>query len=648
MNNKAHGDPRSDVEKREADAPKAEADEPAGGHLSLAMLAALGVVFGDIGTSPIYALRACFDRHYGIAPTPDNVFGIVSLIFWALIIVVSLKYVIFVMRADNNGEGGTFALLALIGPWSRLDRPGRRTLVLVGLLGAALLFGDMMITPAISILSAVEGIKVADPHFKAWVIPATIVILLLLFAIQSRGTERVGRSFGPIMLAWFGFIAALGIMAIVRAPRILAAASPLYAVEFFVRNRVAGFFVLAAVILAVTGCEALYADLGHFGRPPIRATWFALVLPAVLLNYFGQGALLLGGAPPNQPFFHLASGVLLYPLVAIATAATVIASQATITGAFSLTRQAVQLGQLPRFEVRQTSPEAQGQVYVPAINWILMAATIFLVLLFRSSSNLTAAYGVAISAVMVITTVLAFKVAREHAGWSLWQAVPLLALFLFVDIAFVAANMKKVPEGGWFSLGVGGIFFTLMWTWRRGSQLLAARVETDATTVRKLINEIRRTKAARVHGTAVFVTRHLRKVPPALHHQLQHFGALHEQVILLSVLTENRPRVRREERVEAKAHKEGIWRIVIHCGFMQDANIPSELKALDVRGLDIDLDKLTYFVSHSRLAPAHKAHNPLSWRNRLFALMLRNSVPEWARYHIPTGKVIEIGQEVRL
>ncbi len=642
------GDPRTDVEKQESESPKTDADDTSRRGLPIVILATLGVVFGDIGTSPIYALRTCFGSNYAISPTPGNIYGILSLILWALVIVVSLKYVIFMLQADNNGEGGTFALLALIGPWSKLDQPRRRLLILFGLFGASLLYGDMMITPSISILSAVEGVKVADSHFQPYVIPATIVILVLLFAFQSRGTARVGRVFGPVMLFWFGFIAALGIKGIVHEPHILAAANPAYAVKFFVHNHVAGFLVLSAVILAITGVEALYADLGHFGRPPIRITWFAFVLPAVLLNYFGQGALLLGGASTKQPFFHLAPGWLLYPLVAIATAATIIASQATITGAFSLTRQAVQLGQMPRVKVLQTSTETQGQIYVPAINWVLMIATIGLVLLFRSSNNLAAAYGVAINATMVVTTVLAYNVAREHGGWSRLQAIPFLVLFLVVDLAFLSANMTKVPEGGWFSLSVGVLFCGLMWTWRRGSQLQAAQVEKDAVSMNKLLKEIKETKPARVAGTAIFVTRHIKSSPPALRHQLQRIKTLHKQVILLSVLTENKPRVTREERIEAKAFEEGIWRIVLHYGFMQEPNIPSDLKNLDVPKLDLDPDDTTYFIGRTTLLPSRKIHNPLLWRDRLFAFMSRNSMNESAFYRIPADQVVEIGLQVRL
>ncbi|MGH8273647.1 MAG: potassium transporter Kup [Gammaproteobacteria bacterium] len=612
------------------------------------MLATLGVVFGDIGTSPIYALRTCFGSNYAISPTPGNIYGILSLILWALIIVVSLKYVIFMLQADNNGEGGTFALLALIGPWRKLDKRRRRLLVLFGLLGASLLYGDMMITPSISILSAVEGVKVADPHFQSYVIPVTIAILVLLFVFQRRGTARIGRVFGPIMLLWFTFIAALGIKGIVHEPRILAAASPLYAVEFFVHNHVAGFLVLSAVILAITGSEALYADLGHFGRPPIRLVWFGFVLPAVLLNYFGQGALLLGGASAKQPFFHLAPGWLLYPLVAVATAATIIASQATITGAFSLTRQAVQLGQMPRMKVLQTSTETQGQIYIPAINWVLMIATIGLVLLFRSSSNLTAAYGVAVNAAMVVTTVLAFNVARERGGWSRLQAIPFLVLFLAVDLSFLSANMTKIPEGGWFSISVGALFFGLMWTWRRGRQLQAAQLKKDAISINKLLKEIGKTKPARVAGAAVFVSQHIKSTPPALHRQLHHLKTLHKQVILLSVLTENKPRVTREERVEAKSCGKGIWRIVLHYGYMQEPNIPSELKNLEVPRLKLDLEDTTYFIGRTTLLPSKKSHNPLLWRDRLFAFMSRNSVNESTFYRIPSDQVVEIGLRVRL
>ncbi len=645
-------DPRSEATQAESRSKKSDAGEVERGKLTGLMLLSLGVVFGDIGTSPIYALRECFSKSYGLATTPGNIFGILSLIFWALIIVISLKYVIFMLRADNGGEGGIFALLALLGPWENLKRKRRHLLILLGVLGAGLLYGDMMITPTISVLSAIEGVKVADPHFSSWVIPITLTILVLLFAFQSRGTERVGRIFGPIMLFWFLSIAALGIASIVRQPRILEAVNPAYAVEFFIRNRGAGYLVLSAVILAITGAEALYADLGHFGRPPIRYAWFALVLPALLLNYYGQGALLLGGAPAEQPFFHLAPPWMLYPLVALAAAATIIASQATISGAFSLTRQAVQLGQLPWLRVQQTSAETQGQVYVPTVNWVLMVAAIILVLLFRSSSNLSAAYGVAVNSTMAITTVLAFNVARERGGWSRPVALLLLAVFLSVDLAFLGANVTKIPAGGWFSLSVGGLFFLIMWTWRRGSTLLAHQVGKDAVEMEELLEAIAEKAPTRVPGTAVFVTERLSQVPPILQHYLAHTKTLHEQVLLLTVLTEPVPKTHKNKRLEVKRHDRGIWRIIIHYGYMQGANIPSELKDLQIDGLHVDLDDITYFVSRHTLVTADAdgswRRRMMRWRDRLFAYMQRNEVDASTFYHIPSDEVIEMGLRVRI
>lgn len=648
----AETDPRSEATRRESEAPRKSADQIAPGKLAGMTLLTLGVVYGDIGTSPIYALRQCFSKTYGLPTTPANIFGILSLILWALVIVVSLKYVIFVLRADNHGEGGIFALLALLGPWRHLDRRRRRLLIMLGVFGAALLYGDMMITPAISVLSAIEGVEVADPHFQRYVVPLTIVILALLFLFQRRGTQRIGNVFGPMMLLWFSLIAALGVASIIRQPRILEAVNPLHAADFFIRNRAQGYLVLSAVILAITGSEALYADLGHFGRPPIRRAWFGLVLPALLLNYFGQGALLLSGAPAAQPFFQLAPQWMLYPLVAVAAAATIIASQATISGAFSLTHQAVQLGQWPWVQVQQTSAETQGQVYVPMVNWVLMVATIGLVLLFESSSNLSAAYGVAVNSTMAITTVLAFNVAIERGGWSKPAAYLLLGGFLAIDLAFLGANMTKIPDGGWFSIGAGLLFFLIMWTWRRGSMQLAAEMRHDAVPMDELLAEIGVQQPARVAGTAVFVTDRLENAPPVLRHHLLRTKTLHKQVILLTVLTEPIPKVKPADRLEVKRYEHGIWRLVAHYGYMQGPNIPSELKNLDVDELAVDLDDTTYYIGRQTLVPVAKDGSRwrrlMSWRDRLFAYMQRNSVDVSTFYHIPSENVIEIGLRVRL
>jgi KUP system potassium uptake protein len=650
-------DPRTDAQKRESELPQADsgASNPARSKLQPAvLLAVLGVVFGDLGTSPIYALRACFVGDKAIGATPSNVYGVVSIIFWSLVLVASLKYVIFVLRADNHGEGGIFALLALIGPWRDLGSPGRRAVVLVGLAGATVLFGDIMITPAITILSAIEGVTVADPNFEHYVIPLTLVILVLLFAIQSRGTARIGAVFGPVMLLWFVVIAVLGLTNVIQQPQIFRALNPAWAIEFFVRNRIPGYLVLAASFLVLTGSEALYADLGHFGRTPIRRVWFAFILPALVLNYFGQGALLLSGVPPTQPFFNLAPDWFLYPLVAVSTAATIIASQAAITGAFSLTRQAVQLGQMPRVEVRQTSAETRGQIYVPMTNWILLAGAIFLVIAFHSSSNLTNVYGVAVNMTMIVTTILAFKIALERGGWNKVAAIIGLVGFLVIDLAFFGANVTKIPTGAWFPIGVGALFFLVMWTWRRGSLRLHAELAHDTTPMDEFLHRIDTEKPARVPGTAVFVTGNLEQCPPVLRHHLLRTKTLHEQVILLTVLVDAVPKVRGDERIEVEAFGERrLWRINLHYGFMQRANIPSELKALEVPELDIDLDDITYYIGRQNLllrSPEGKFHwhRLMRWRDRLYAFMKRNAVDETVFFHIPADSVVEIGLQVRL
>jgi KUP system potassium uptake protein len=524
----------------------------------------------------------------------------------------------------------------------------------VGLAGAAVLFGDIMITPAISILSAIEGITVADPGFAPWVVPITLAILFGLFAMQSRGTARIGSIFGPIMVIWFVLIATLGLANVIHEPRIFRALNPAYAIDFFVRNGLAGYLVLSASFLALTGSEALYADLGHFGRPPIRRAWFAFILPALVLNYFGQGALLLSGVPAAQPFFNLAPSWFLYPLVAMAAAATIIASQAAITGAFSLTRQAVQLGQMPRVTVEQTSAETRGQIYVPIVNWTLLAAAIFLVLVFRSSGNLSDVYGVAVNLTMAVTTVLAFNIALERGGWGRVAAIAGLVCFLLIDLAFLGANVTKLLTGAWFSVGIGALLFLVMWTWRRGSLMLDAELGDANTPMNDLLGKIKKDKPVRVPGTAVFVTGNIEECPPVLHHHLERTKTLHQQVILVTVVVEGVPKVTGDQRVAIKAWPEArLWRLVLHYGFMQRANIPSDLKSLDVEGLDIDLDDTTYYIGRQNLLAPQRGgkfrwRQLLGWRDRLYAFLKRNSVDESAFYHIPSDSVVEIGLQVRL
>jgi len=607
----------------------------------------LGVVYGDIGTSPIYALRECFAGKDPIAVTPDNVLGILSLVFWTLVLVISLKYMIFVLRADNRGEGGTFALLALLRPNTDQERVARRILVLLGILGASMLYGGAMITPAISVLSAVEGLKVAAPQLSAYVIPATIAILLALFAVQRHGTAKVGAVFGPVTLMWFVVLALLGMRGILKAPEVLLAVSPWYAIKFFVINRWTGFLAMYAVFLVATGGEALYADLGHFGRHPIRKVWFALVLPALLLNYFGQGALLL--AEPTHslhPFYQLAPSWALYPLIVLATAATCIASQAVITGAYSLTRQAVQLGLLPRLRVTQTSPDARGQIYMPSVNWLLMVAAVGLVLLFQSSDNLAAAYGVAVNSTMAITTVLAFNVARERGGWTLPAALAFLVGFLAIDLGFLGSNLLKIPDGGWLPLLIGVTLFTVMTTWRRGAALLAERIANNAVNLETFIGRVAGERIPRVPGIAVFFTGRLEQTPPALQQLVRHTGVLHDHVLVVTVVIEPVSRIEMDERIELKSLEAGFHRLVLRYGCMQGPNIPSDLAACAERGLPLDLDQVHYFVGHVDLLAGRKRRGMAAWRDHLFTRMTSNTEDATASYHIPAAQAMKIGLQV--
>ncbi|MGH8224883.1 MAG: potassium transporter Kup [Gammaproteobacteria bacterium] len=612
-------------------------------------IAVLGVVYGDLGTSAIYALHACFTGATHIAASPVNVLGILSLIFWTLVVIISLKYMTFVLRADNHGEGGIFALIALLRPWKDMNRVRRRTLILLGLAGASMLYAGMMITPSISILSAVEGLDIAAPSLGHYVIPITIVILVALFVLQRHGTTKIGAAFGPVMVLWFVVLGVLGLFGILQEPAVLRALNPVYAVQFFVHNHWMGFIVLFAVFLVTTGGEALYADMGHFGRGPIRRVWFFFVLPAMLLNYFGQGALLLRDpSAVAQPFYHLASGWLLYPLIALATFATVIASQAAISGAFSLTRQAIQLGQMPRFRVVQTSEEIRGQIYVPAVNWMLMLAAIFLVLLFQTSNNLASAYGIAVNTTMVVTTILAFNVARERGRWHLGGALLFLVGFLAADLAFLGSNLLRLPHGGWFPVAIGIVFFTLMSTWRRGSELLARKTEKDTQTLDALLDELQRDQVARVPGTAVFLTSRLEDIPPTLNHHIRRGKSLQKQVVLLNVLTEDVPRFSMKERLELKDLQNGFYRVILHYGYMQGKNVPSDLVACKDLGLDMDLEDVTYYIGRQSLVHAHRKGGMATWRDKLFAFMVRNSMDATSAFHIPSDQAVEMGLRIRI
>ena len=610
-------------------------------------VAVLGVVYGDIGTSPIYALRECFTGKHPIPVTTDNVLGILSLIFWTLILVISLKYMVYVLRADNRGEGGTFALLALLRPGRQQTRWFRRVLILLGLLGASMLYGGAMITPAISVLSAVEGLQLAAPALQSYVIPITVLILILLFSVQSHGTARVGAIFGPVTLVWFAVLTLLGIHGILQAPEVLLAVNPWYAVRFFLDNGMAGYLVLYAVFLVTTGGEALYADLGHFGRMPIRRVWFAFVLPALLINYFGQGAIMIADPSASvHPFYHLAPSWGLYPLIILATAATIIASQAVITGAFSLTRQAIQLGMFPQLTVKQTSADVHGQIYLPVVNWILMAAAIVLVLVFRSSGNLAAAYGVAVNSTMAITTVLAFNVARERGGWSLPATLAFLLVFLSIDLGFLGSNFLTIPDGGWLPLCIGALLFTVMTTWRRGSGILTEQIANTTTNLDTFIGRVKAEQIPRIPGTAVFITSRLEPAPPSLQQLLRHTGVLYERIILVTVVIEPMPTVNLDERIELEAFDEGFYRIMLHYGFMHTPNIPSDLSACAEFGLQLNLDEVHYIVSHVDLLAGRKQHGMAVWRDKLFVFMARNTKDAIAGYHIPAAQTMTVGLHV--
>ncbi len=610
-------------------------------------IAVLGVVYGDIGTSPIYALRECFAGKNPIPVSPANVLGVLSLVFWTLLLVISLKYMVYVLRADNRGEGGMFALIALLRPDRDRDKWYRRLLILLGILGASMLYGGVMITPAISVLSAVEGLQVAAPGLREYVIPITAVILFALFAVQRHGTAKVGAVFGPLTLVWFAVLALLGVRGILQAPQVLFAVNPWYAVRFFLDNGWTGYFVLYAVFLVATGGEALYADLGHFGRKPIRQVWFALVLPALLLNYFGQGASLIANPGGGfHPFFQLAPAWGLYPLIVLATAATCIASQAVITGAFSLTRQAVHLGLLPRLVVAQTSADARGQIYVPAVNWLLMAAAIGLVLAFRSSGNLAAAYGVAVNSAMAVTTVLAFNVARERGGWSFAAALAFLLGFLVIDLGFLGSNLLKIPDGGWLPVLIGLVSFTAMTTWRRGAGLLAERIAEKTPTLETFIGRIEGEHVPRVPDTGVFFTGRLDQTPPALQQLVRHTGVLYQRVIILTVVIEPQPKTDPEERIEIKDLGAGFHRVVLHYGFMQGPNIPSELAAAEGLGLTTDMDKVHYIIGHVDLMAGRKLRGMARWRDRLFVLMASNTQDATAFYQIPAAQAMKVGLQV--
>jgi KUP system potassium uptake protein len=610
-------------------------------------LAALGVVFGDIGTSPLYALRECFYGTHGVPATPANVLGVLSLITWALILVIAIKYVSYVMRADNQGEGGILALMALI-PATYRGPQSRGVLLALGLFGSALLYGDGVITPAVSVLSAVEGLSQATPKLTSFVVPLSVVILAGLFLVQKRGTAAVGAMFGPVMVLWFITIGAIGLKWVLDAPHVLVAANPEYAAQFFVQNRYQGFVVLGAVFLAVTGGEALYADMGHFGAGPIRVAWFSMVMPGLLLNYFGQGALLLRDpSAAESPFYRLVPLSMVVPFVVLATVAAVIASQALISAVFSLTRQAVQLGYSPRVEIRHTSATTIGQIYVPSVNRALAIATIALVIGFQSSSALAAAYGIAVTATMGITTILAYVVARQVWHWSRWTAGVITAVFITIDLAFFGANLLKVLHGGWVPLVIATLVFSLLSTWKTGRMVLGTRLRERAYPFDLFLKDLNRTRPHRVPGTAIFMTGSGAGVPPTLIHNLRHNKVLHANIVLLTVTTEDVPHVSKERAIELEPLSAGFFRVTLRYGFMEEPSVPEAISDARARGLPIDKDDITYFLGRETLLPAnHPGMAP--WREKLFALMSRNAMRATAFFRIPPERVVELGMQVEL
>jgi KUP system potassium uptake protein len=616
-------------------------------------LTALGVVYGDIGTSPLYAIRECFFGSHSVPPTHDNVLGVLSLIIYALVLVISIKYVWLVMRADNQGEGGILALTALV-PGRRGQRGistrlavGRPVLIALGIFGTALLYGDGMITPAISVLGAIEGLEVVTPLFSPYVVPITVVILVALFAIQKFGTHRVGGLFGPVVIVWFITIATLGVVWVWRAPSVLGAFDPRHALHFFGANGFTGFAVLGAVFLVVTGGEALYADMGHFGRHPIRLAWFALVLPSLVVNYLGQGALLLVNPTVEHPFFLLAPSWALLPVVGIATAAAIIASQALISGAFSITRQAIQLGLAPRLDVEHTSAREIGQIYVPQVNWALMIATVVIVIGFRSSGAVAAAYGIAVTLTMIITVLLLYTVMTERWQWPKSAALAMMLLFLTIDGAFFGANLLKVAQGGWVTLAVALILFTLMTTWKTGRRLVAERLTARAIPLEEFMATVESVQPVRVRGTAVFMTAQPSGTPPALAHNLRHNKVLHEHVVILTVATAQVPHVAREERVSLQPLGNHLFNVRVQYGFMEDPNVPDALLQARELGLPFDIEDVTYFLGRETILVTRKKGMAI-WRERLFVLMARNAVRATAFFRLPPERVVELGVQVEM
>ena len=631
-------------------------------------LGAIGVVYGDIGTSPLYAVKECVSLPHGVAPLAVNIYGVLSLIFWSITLVVSVKYLIFVMRADNDGEGGVLALMALVArpsesalpadesganrastrtTWSGLRSP-KTLLIMLGLFGAALLYGDGVITPAISVLSAVEGLEVATSAFSPFVVPITCVILVILFAMQKRGTGGIGAVFGPVTVTWFIFIAAAGLPWIVRHPEILRAMNPLYGARFFMMHRGHGFLVLGSVVLCVTGGEALYADMGHFGTRAIRLAWYTCVFPALLINYFGQGALLLERPEAAaNPFYGLVSGAWLYPMVILATLATVVASQALISGAYSLTRQAVQLGYLPRVTIVHTSGQTEGQIYIPEVNWMLMIACLALVLGFRESSALADAYGIAVTGTMAITSILFYFVARDLWKWGAVRAGALLALFLLFDLSFFVACSVKIAHGGWFPIAVATVVFTVMLTWKKGRTLLSERISADALPLGLFLADIEATKPHRVPGVAVFLSSTRRGTPNVLLHHFKHNKVLHQSVVILSITTDAIPEVPDADKVRIKDFGQGFWGVTAHYGFKESPEALDVLRRCKAQGLPINEADTSFYLGRETLRSV-RGKGMAEWRKMLFRFLSRNARSASDFFALPPNRVVEIGAQIEL
>jgi KUP system potassium uptake protein len=609
------------------------------------VVAALGVVFGDIGTSPLYTLKECFGGAHALTATPANILGILSLVFWAILIVISLKYVVFIMRADNKGEGGIMALMSLVFQKAQISDRLRYSLLLLGLVGASLFYGDGIITPAISVLSAVEGLEVLKPSLHPYIIPIALAVLIVLFRSQQHGTEKVGGLFGPIMIVWFICLASFGVKSLLQTPRVLEALNPINAVHFFMRNGWHGALVLGAVVLSVTGGEALYADMGHFGKRPIRKAWFFVALPALLLNYFGQAALLMRDPSAIQnPFYLTVPGGWLTFMIILATLATVIASQAVISGAFSLTAQAIQLGFCPRLSIKYTSEGEMGQVYVPAINGLLMVGVIGLILTMKTSSNLAAAYGIAVTGTMAIDTILAFVVVLSLWKWNPYLSALVALAFLIIDLAFLGANIPKIPEGGWFPLAIGGLVFTLLSTWKRGRTILQEKLQEQAMPVDEFVALLNKAPPVPVSGTAVYMSTSRQGIPVPLLNNLRHNHVMHDNVIILSVITEPTPRVAPEKRRTVHKLADSLFRINLHYGFAESPNIPKTLRSCS-RDIEIDPNDTYFFISRESILAVASPKMAL-WRIRLFITMARNAGSAARYFQIPFNRVVELGTQV--